>query len=95
MMVSFTKSTVHFATSKQTSQSACPSHLKTGKSGNVLRLCENFLEAKHKVLFLDGDDAGTFIVPALDVRAQVPSIKDRGKRRGALHVSGLPDGVLQ
>ena len=35
------------------------------------------LAAKLKVLFPDGDDTGTFIVPALDVRSQVLSIKDR------------------
>ena len=30
-----------------------------------------------KVLFLEGDDTGAFIVPALDARSQVLSIKDR------------------
>ena len=35
------------------------------------------LAAKLKVLFPEGDDTGTFIVPALDVRSQVLSIKDR------------------
>ena len=30
-----------------------------------------------KILFLDGDDEGAFIVPALDARLQVLSIKDR------------------
>ena len=34
--------------------------------------------AEHlKVLFPEGDDTGTFIVPALDVRSQVLSIEDR------------------
>ena len=37
-----------------------------------------------KILFPGGDDEGAFIVPALDVRSQVLSIKDRrngfGKR---------------
>ena len=35
------------------------------------------LAAKLKVLFPDGDDTGTFIVPALDTRSHVLSIKDR------------------
>ena len=37
MMISPTKSTDHFATSKLISQSASPSQLKTGKSENDLR----------------------------------------------------------
>ena len=35
------------------------------------------LAKKLKILFPEGDDTGTFIVPALDVRSQVLSIKDR------------------
>ena len=35
------------------------------------------LAAKLKVLFPEGDDTGTFIVPALDVRSQIFIIKDR------------------
>ena len=35
------------------------------------------MAVKNKVLFPEGDDTGTFIVPALDARAQVLSIKDR------------------
>ena len=30
-----------------------------------------------QILFPDGDDKGSFVVPALDARSQVPSIKDR------------------
>ena len=30
-----------------------------------------------KVLFFDGDDEGAFIIPALDARSHVLSIKDR------------------
>ena len=35
-----------------------------------------------KVLFPDGDDEGAFIIPALDARSQVLSIKDRGNGVG-------------
>ena len=35
------------------------------------------LAAKLEVLFPEGDDTGTFIVPALDARSQVLSFKDR------------------
>ena len=70
-MVSLTKLTVHFATPQQISRSANPSHLKTEKLENNLRLF--------------------FIVPALDVRSQVPSIKDRrnGVGKPALQVFAL------
>ena len=37
-----------------------------------------------KILFPEGDDEGAFIVPALDARSQVLSIKDRKKRRSNL-----------
>ena len=30
-----------------------------------------------KILFLDGDDEGAFIIPALDARSHVFSIEDR------------------
>ena len=30
-----------------------------------------------KILFPDGDDEGAFIIPALDARSQILSIKDR------------------
>ena len=43
-----TKSTVHFATSKPISQSASPSHLKTRKSENDLRLCGKFWQQSSK-----------------------------------------------
>ena len=61
-----------------------------------------------KILFPDGDGEGAFIVPALDARSRVLSIKDR--RNGVftlswkwtaalvapdLCVPGTPDGVLQ
>ena len=42
-----------------------------------MRLFGKFLEAQLKVLFPDGDDTGTLIVPALDVRSQVLSTNDR------------------
>ena len=37
------------------------------------------LAGQLKILFPDGDDEGAFVVPALDARAQVLSIKSRGK----------------
>ena len=40
------------------------------------------LAEKLEALFPDGDDTGSFIVPALDVRSQVLSIKDRRNRVG-------------
>ena len=76
-----TLSVVFFGTAEPIPQSASPSHLKTEKSENNLRLCGKFLAEKLKVLFFEGDDTGTFIVPALDVRSQVHSMKDR--RNGA------------
>ena len=58
-------------------QSASPRHLKTGKSENDLRPCGKVLAEQLKELFPEGDGAGAFIVPALNVRSQVLSIKDR------------------
>ena len=37
-----------------------------------------------KILFPDGDDDGAFVVPALDTRSQVLSIKDRRNGIGKL-----------
>ena len=74
------KLTVHFASAEPISQSASPSHLKTEKTGNVFAPLWEILAAKLKVLFPDGDDTGTFIVPAFNVRSQVLSIK--GRRNG-------------
>ena len=51
--------------------------MKTGKSKNDLRPSWEILGAKLKILFPEGDNTCTFIVPALDVRSQVLSIKDR------------------
>ena len=55
-------------------QSESPEDRKIGKQFAPLW---KVLAEKLKVLFPDGDDTGTFIVPALDVRSQVLSIKDR------------------
>ena len=52
MMVSPAKLIVHFATSELTSRSASPSHLKTGKSENDLRLCGECLADQLKILCL-------------------------------------------
>ena len=35
------------------------------------------LAEQQKILFPDGDDEGVFILPALDARSQILSIKDR------------------
>ena len=48
-MVSPTKLTVHFATSEPISQSAGPSHLKTEKSENDLRLCGKLWPTRSKI----------------------------------------------
>ena len=61
-MVSHTKLTVPSAAPKQLS-----------RCGTLWRLLADQL----KMLFPDGDDEGAFVVPALDTRSQVLSIKDR------------------
>ena len=64
MMVSPTKLIVHFAQAEPISLSAGTSRLKTGKR---LAPLWQIVAAKLKVLFPEGDDTGTFIVPAPDV----------------------------
>ena len=76
MMVSPLKLVVHSATPKQISRSANPSHLKTGKLETICAFV-GILAKKLTVLFLEGDGTGALIVPALDVRSQVLSVKDR------------------
>ena len=51
---------------------------------------------KGEVLFPDGDDTGSFIVPALDVRSQVFSIKDRrnGVGKPVFKLAPLGNGQL-
>ena len=92
MIVSPTKLIVHFAKAEPLSLFASPRHLKTEKSGNDLRHCGKLLATKLKVLFPEGDDTGTVIVPALDVRSQVLSIKDRRNGVGKLVFKLAPDG---
>ena len=48
-----------------------------------------------KILFPDGDDEGAFIVPALDARSQVLSIKDRRNGVGKLVFKLAPFGSGQ
>ena len=48
-----------------------------------------------KILFPDGDDEGPFIVPALDARSQVLSIKDRRTGVGKLVFKLAPFGSGQ
>ena len=103
MMVFPTKLIVHFATSKLISRSASPSHLKTWKSENNLRLCGKFLAEQLKGLFPEGDDTGTFIVPALRNGVGKPVFKLTPFGNGQvfeltapdLCVPGIPDEVLQ
>ena len=93
MMVSPMRLIVHFATAEPISQSASPSHWKTKKSGNVLRwrvLSTTLLE-----LFPEGDDAGAFIVAALDAHSQVLSIKDRRNGIGKPVFKLAPFGSTQ
>ena len=66
--------------------------LEAGKLGNNLRLCGRVLATKLKVLFLEGDDTDVFIVPALDVRSQVISIKDRRNGMGKPVFKLAPSG---
>ena len=58
-------------------QSVSPNHLKTGETRKRFAPLWEILAEKLKVLFPEGDDTGTFIVPALNVRSQVLCIKDR------------------
>ena len=76
-MVSPTKLTVHSGKEEPISQSVSVSHLKTRKFWKQFAPLWKVWVWKLEVLFLEGDDTGTFIVPALDVRAQVLSIKER------------------
>ena len=75
MMVSPMKLTFPSAAPKQLSRFDNSNQLKTERSESNLRLCGEFWPIS------DGDDEGAFIVPALDARSQVLSIKDRKKRR--------------
>ena len=69
-----TKLTVHFVKAAPFLLFASPRHLKTEKSGKTFAPLWNVLAEKLKILFPEGDDTGTFIVPAIDVRSQVLSI---------------------
>ena len=68
--------TVPFATPKQLLLFANLRQLKTEKLENNLHLWRELAD-QLKVLFPDGDDEGGFILPALDARSQILSIKDR------------------
>ena len=57
--------------------SANPNQLKTERSENNLRFLRIQLADHLKCLFLDGDDEGVFIVPSIDARSQILSIKDQ------------------
>ena len=59
------------------SQSASPSHLKTEKSEDDFAPRWKVLFAMSRAFFPEGDDTGTFVVLALNVRSQILSIKDR------------------
>ena len=102
MMVSPTKSTVHFATSEPISQSASPNHLKTGKSENGLRPCGKLWPQSSKI------STGTFIVPALKRMITSPQVEKAVFKLAPLGneqmfdltaldlcVLGIPDDVLR
>ena len=61
----------------QLSQCVNPDQLKTKRLENNLCPCGEKLADQLKILFPDGDDEGAFIIPALDTRSHVLSIKDR------------------
>ena len=72
-----TQLTVLSAAPKQLSMSANPNPLKTERLEKQFAPLWRELADQHKILFPDGDDEGAFIIPALDTRSQVLSIKDR------------------
>ena len=76
-MVSLMKLTVPSAASKQLSRSANSKSLEDREIGQQFAPLWRELAEQLKFLFPDGDDEGAFIVPALDARSQVLSIKDR------------------
>ena len=75
-MVSPSELIVHCSKAEPISQSASASHLRTRKIG---RRFAPLWKVVHKVTrtLLEGDDTGTFMFLALDVRSQVHSIFDR------------------
>ena len=79
IMVSPTQLTVPSAAPLQKSLSANPNQLKTERLENNLRLLWRVLADQLKIIFPDGDDEGAFIIPALDARSHVLSIKDQRK----------------
>ena len=94
-MASLMKLTVPSAASKQLSRCVNPNRLKTVRLENNLRLCgENW--QINSSLFPDGDDEGAFIVPALDARSHVLSIKDRnnGVGKPVFKLASLGSGQL-
>ena len=56
--------------------------LEDREIGRRFATLEKFCPQKLRELFPEGDDTGTFIVPALDVLSQILSIKDRRKGVG-------------
>ena len=76
--------TVPFAASKQLLLSAKPNPLKTERLENNLHLCGGELADQLEILFPNRDDEGAFIIPALDTRSHVLSIKDRRNGIGKL-----------
>ena len=69
--------TVPSAVSQQLLLSAKPNYLKTERLENNLHLCGGELADQLEILFPNRDDEGVFIIPALDTRSHVLSIKDR------------------
>ena len=77
MMVSPMKLTVPFCCVKTTITVRQAKSLEDREIGKRFAPLWRVLADQLKIIFPDGDDEGAFIVPALDARSQVLSIKDR------------------
>ena len=89
------QSTLPSAAPQLLSQCDNPDQLKTERLENNLRPCGKCWLNSLKILFLDEDDEGVFILPALDVRSQILSIKDRRNGIGKLVFKLAPLGSGQ
>ena len=76
-MVFLMQLTVPSAVTQQLLLSAKPNPLKTERLENNLHLCGGELADKLEILFPNRGDEGVCIIPALDTRSHVLSIKDR------------------
>ena len=74
----------HLCCTNQISLSANPNQLKTERLEKQFAPLWRELADQLNVLFPDGDDEGAFIIPALDARSHVLSVKDRRNGVGKL-----------